>query len=66
MSNRETLINSRKKRIEILKEMLENNPEKPLKEILANFCIETGIRAIIAEQYYNLLIEAKKIEPRNA
>lgn len=44
--------------------MLENNPEKPLKEILSKFCVETGIREIVAEQYYKLLVNAKEIEPK--
>jgi len=57
------LIDSRKKRIALLKEMITKNPEKPLNETISKFCVETGVREIIAKQYYNLLIEAKEINP---
>jgi len=43
--------------------MITKNPEKPLNETISKFCVETGVREIIAKQYYNLLIEAKEINP---
>lgn len=65
MSQKETLLSSRRKRIALLKEMIEKNPEKPLKEIIAKFCVETGIRETLAQSYYKLLIESKEITPKN-
>lgn len=57
------LLNSRKERIQKLKETIEQNRNKPLKQIIAAFCCEVGIRPQVARGYYRLLIQSKQIKP---
>ena len=56
-------VEERRKRIEKLRKMLENNKEESLKTILAKFCIETGVSMRTAREYYALLVNSGAVEP---
>jgi len=57
-------VEQRKKRIDRLKQLIEENPDKPLDQILAMFAVETGVSEPTARRYYRLLVKAGVVEDR--
>jgi len=51
-------VEERKKRIQRLKQLIEENPDKPLDVILALFAVETGVTERTARKYLRLLRKA--------
>jgi hypothetical protein len=62
----EERIRGRKQRIQLLRKMLNEMSDKSLTELLAHFCVLTGVTEYTACKYLKLLREADLIPSRLA
>ena len=53
-----TVLSERRERIEKLRKMLSENKGKSYKDVLTEFCLETGVKMRTASEYLDLLTGA--------
>ena len=55
-------IKERKERIAALKKAIDDAGDEPIKKVIANFCIQTGVSEYTVRRYLRLLIDAGLVD----
>jgi len=54
----------RKRMIQDLRDLIESNKDLPVEQVLALFCIRTGVTMNKAREYYQVLVDAGLVEEK--